>query len=56
MLKFIIWCVAFQREHPITVVLLSGRDIQIESLRSELELLRAELDKMKGEVRTCGKV
>lgn len=30
---------------------LSGRDLQIESLKSELELLRAELEKVKTEVR-----
>lgn len=30
---------------------LSGRDLQIETLKRELELLRAELERVKAEVR-----
>lgn len=31
---------------------LSGRDLQIESLKSEFELVKAELDRVKAEVKT----
>lgn len=30
----------------------SGRDLQIESLKSDLELVKAELDRVKAEVKT----
>lgn len=33
------------------LLLLSGRDLQIESLKRDLELLRAELERIKAEVR-----
>lgn len=41
-------------QHTVTVCFLSGRDLQIESLKRDLELLRAELERVKAEVRTDG--
>lgn len=38
----------------MTVCFLSARDLQIESLKRDLELLRAELERVKAEVRTVG--
>ena len=38
----------------MTVCFVSGRDLQIESLKRDLELLRAELERVKAEVQTVG--
>lgn len=37
----------------MTEAFLCGRDLQIESLKRDLELLRAELERVKAEVRTA---
>lgn len=41
-------------QHTMTLCFLSDRDLQIESLKRDLELLRAELERVKAEVRTAG--
>lgn len=41
-------------QHTMNVCFLSDRDLQIESLKRDLELLRAELERVKAEVRTVG--
>ncbi|KAG8011996.1 Huntingtin-interacting protein 1-related protein, partial [Nibea albiflora] len=38
-----------QPQHTMTVCFLSARDLQIESLKRDLELLRAELERVKAE-------
>lgn len=38
----------------MTMCFLSGRDLQIDSLKRDMELLRAELERVKAEVRTAG--